>query len=831
MLQDVRFALRLLVKNLGFTIVAITTLGLAVAANTVVFSIVDAILIRPLPYPHPERLVRVYTQAPMRERYQFPVSAPEYVDLARDSKSYESVGAWNMDLHATNLSGGDHPVAVNAALVTASFLPTMGVAPLLGRFFDPSEDTPGDPRVVVLAYRLYESLFGADPSVVGKTVYVNAVPVTVVGVMPKAVDFPEWVDVWLPLRIDPEELARDRRYGSHRLHVVARLKAEVSIAQAEAELALLMPAWSEGRSPATEDVIDPRDHPLVLRALHPDKVASVRVALWTLQAAVMFVLLIACANISNLLLARAEARSGEIAVRTALGASRPRMVRQFLTESLVLGCLGAGTGILLAMWGIDAAMAFLPDGVPRTSEIHLDPTVLAFAVLVSMGTSLVFGLAPIIHAHGELAGTLRAAGQRTTGGRNKQLFRRALIVLEVSLACVLVLGAGLMVRSFVRLQQVELGFDPRNVVSLQLQLPDKTYDTEAKMLDFWLRLRDGAANLPGVQSATLMRELMPRHRAAYNGFRIVGRPETPGMVSNVDNWQYAGDDFFSTMGIPVVRGRVFTPSDGPNAPAVVLINQAMATKFWPGEDPVGQRIIGYRVARPGEPAVEQTIIGVVGDVKQQGLDAPATPELYFPLRQLERYGDGSRDWSLMPESMYLVIRAQNDPRALFGALRAHVASLDEGLAVARLNTMDDVLYDAVAKPRFVALLFTVFAGIALVMAAIGIFGVMSYSIEQRTRELSIRMALGADAGRLQKMLVLEGLRLAAAGVVLGLACAFVVSLGLRNWLSALLFDVGVLDPATYALVVVSTALVAALACWLPARRATRVHPMIAMRNE
>ena len=829
MLQDIRFALRLLVKNLGFTVVAITTLGLAVAANAVVFSIVNTILIRPLPYANPDRLVRAYTQFPSLGQEQFYLSAPEYLDLAHDARSYESVAAWH-GLASKNLTGADQPVSVNAAYATSNLISTLGVSPMLGRFFDASESEPGDPRAAVLSYGLYNRVFGADRNIVGRTIYVDALPVTVVGVMPKGFAFPEKAELWLPLAIDPAQLASDRRYGNHRLEVMARLKPGVTLEEARAELDPLMRGWGAAHA-LPEDAVDPQTHPIILRELQPDKVGSVRVALWTLQAAVVFVLLIACANISNLLLARAEARSGEIAVRAALGASRTRIMRQFLTESLVLGLLGAGLGIVLAMWGLDAALAFLPDGVPRENEIRLDTTMLVFAVIVSMATSLVFGLAPILHTHGDLAATLRAAGQRTTDSLRKQLFRRVLIVVEVSLAIVLVIGAGLMIRSFVRLQRVDLGFDPRNLVTLEVQLPEKSYPADADVLGFWSRFRDGAERLPGVRSATLMRELPPKHRAIFNGFHIVGRTELPGQEPNVDNWQFAGDEFFSTMSIGLVEGRLFVRTDDENAPPVVLVNQRMARKFWPNESPIGRRIEAFPIARAGESPLQQTIVGIVADARQQGLDAPMAPELYFPLRQVGNYGDGSKEWSMVPRKLHLVLRADRDPRAMFGTLRAYVSSLDESLPVANLETMDDVLYEAVARPRFVTMLLTVFAGTALVMAAIGIFGVMSYSVERRTKELSIRMALGADAGRLQRMLVLEGLRLAALGIALGLAITGIMTVAFDHWIGRLLFDIGGLDPATYALVILITTGVAALACYIPARRATHIHPMTAMRHE
>ncbi|WP_394823954.1 ABC transporter permease [Pendulispora albinea] len=592
-----------------------------------------------------------------------------------------------------------------------------------------------------------------------------------------------------------------------------------------------MPAWAaayQGMHTITPDL-----HPVAYRPLHEEVVGSVRLALLTLQVAVVFVLLIACANISNLLLARAEVRSSEIAVRVALGASRGRMARQFLTESLVLGVLGAGSGILCAMWGLDAVMALLPEGIPRASEIQLDTTVLAYAVAVAMGTSLVLGLTPIFHASGDLGGTLRAAGQRTTSSRGKQLFRRALILVQVALAIVLVTGAGLMIRSFVHIQKTELGFDPRGLVTLNLALPKKAYPTDADVMAFWNRLLEGARALPGVQGATLVEGLPPMRPINSNSFDIVGRVPPPPTQKewNVDYWQLTGDEYFSTMRVALVRGRLFDATDTETSPKVAIINEAMAREYWPDEDPIGKRIRATRQAPMGESPAEQTIIGIVADVKQAGLDNKAGTELYLPIRQTPGWHRQVAGETFVPRALYLVLRAEGDPRSLLASVRAYVASRDGGLPIAHLETMDRVVYDAIAKPRFLTTLLSFFAGVALLMAAIGIYGVMSYSVEQRTKELSIRMALGADAGRLQRMLVLEGMRLAVMGIAVGLVAAGGVTVALGHWFNRLLFEVSGLDPATYALVIVVTGGVAALASYIPARRATRVHPMAAMRHE
>ncbi|WP_394833769.1 ABC transporter permease [Pendulispora rubella] len=825
MLQDIRFALRLLGKNLGFTVVAITTLGLAVAANAVVFSIVHAILIRPLPFPEPERLVRINTQfVEQPSDTYWPFSAHEYTELAAEVHAFQSMGAY--DDEDANLTGSDQPVAVHVATVTASFLPTLGVPPMLGRFFDENEDRPGDVRAIVLGYDLFKTVFGGDPSVVGRTVQYNATPVTVVGVMPRGFEFPERTQLWAPLRIDLSKSTR----GSHWLNVIGRLKPGLGLEAARDELRPLMSMWATRHD--KEDSIDPIKHAIAYQFLQEELVRPVRAALLTLQAAVIFVLLIACANISNLLLARAEARSGEIAVRAALGATQGRMARQFLTESLVLGTLGAGLGIVLAMWGLDAVMMLLPEGVPRAGEIQLDTAVLAFAVLVALGASFVFGLAPIVHTHGGLAGTLRAAGQRTTSAANKQLFRRLLILAQVTLAIMLVTGAGLTIRSFVRLQKTKLGFDPHGLVSVEVQLPPKSYPNDAAMLAFWKRFRDGASILPGVKAASLMSGLPPKRRLNWNSVHIVGLPASDPYRWHVDYWQIASEGYFETLGIPLLRGRLFDSTDDESKPGVVVINETMARSFFPTEDAIGKRLQLYNTAPVGESPVEQTIVGVVADSKQGGLEAPVGSEVYIPVQQITQIHNAAPNGeSFLPRAMNLMVRVDGDPRSMFATLRAHVASLDENLAVVRMQTMDSTVYDAIAKPRFVTTLLGCFAAVALLMAAIGIYGVMSYAVEQRTKELSIRMALGADAARLQKMLVLEGLRLALVGMVVGLVLAGAGMFVFSRWAVKELFDVQGLDPMTYLLVILVTGGVSALACYIPARRATLIHPMTAMRGE
>jgi putative ABC transport system permease protein len=815
-LQDARFALRLLTKSPLFTAVAVLTLAIGIAANTVMFSVLDAVILRPLPYPDAARLVQVHTGFPGLGFDTFWVSAPEYRDIAKDTRAFESIGAWGTG--RANVTDGDRKLVVNEIASTASLLPMLGVQPALGRFFTEAEDQPGDPSVVILGHGLWTRAFGADPAIIGKTIHVDAIPVRVVGVMPKGFDFPgNDTELYVPGNIDYAKASR----GGHYLYVVGRLRGGTSIEQLRAELLGHFPAWAEGNRHVFREI----DHPIKVVALQEEVTAPVRASLVMLQAAVLFVLLISCANVSNLLLARAEARSAEIAIRTAVGAGRGRMARQFLTESLVLGLLGAGLGILLAVWGVDATLHLLPEGAPRAKEIGIDGTVLGFAVGSGIACSLVFGLTPILHSrHSELGVLLRAAGHRSTGSAAKQRFRRALVVVQVALAVVLVVGAGVMIRSFVRLQQVDPGFRPEGLAFAEVQLPEKTYVKDEEVVRFWENLQREAGALPGVASASIVRGLPPSRRHDVADVEIVGevRDRTTGRGRSTEFWQVATPEAFETLGLRLVEGRLFTAADNGTAPGVVVVNQAFAKRYFPGQSAIGKQV---RVAGWLDKIDPQTIIGVVADVKQQGMDAPAGTETYVPLVQSNHtLGDSYR-------IMSVVVRAKGDPRALLAGLRASVAAVDPTLPIAHLDTMDRVMYDALAKPRFVTTLLTVFAGIALLMAAIGIYGVMSYSVEQRTQELGIRMALGAAPAVVQRMLLRQGFVLAAAGLACGLVVSFALDAVLARAFATLVFEPPRFDVLTHVLVGVLMTGVSLLACWVPARRATRIPPMVAMRHE
>jgi putative ABC transport system permease protein len=814
LLRDVRFALRMMAKDPGFTVVAALTLALGIGASTATFSVVNAVLISPLPYPRSDQLVELYTQFPNQKLDRFWFSSPEYVDLARQASSYSSVGAY--ELAGTSLVGGDHPVRGVTAYSTASLFRTLGVDAALGRVWTEAEDTRDDPTVVVLGWSLWQSAFHGDPRVVGMHIIADAIPVTIVGVMPRGFDFPgNGVDLWVPAPIDP----KPERRGGHGLSVIGRLKPGVSLADARREMQALTKSWSEV---GTGHRIDAANHPIVIHPLQDEVVGHVRWMLWLLQGAVLFVLLIACANISNLLLARAEARGREIAIRTALGAGRARLVRQFLTESVILGLVGGALGLLFAIWGTDLLTSLIPPTAPRAHEIRVNAAVLGFGIGCSILAGVLFGLAPIHHTRVVDLDSVLREGARGSGGPARQRFRRALVIAEIGMAVVLVTGCGLMIKSFARLTRSDPGFRPEGLLTAQLEIPTKRYSTPEAMMGYWQRVSERLAALPGATGATVMTGLPPNRPINANDIRFEDKtPSRDGPVWNVDYWQTVGPTYFDTMGVRLVAGRFLDGRDVEGAPPAVMINEAFARKFYPGEDPVGKR-----VAVTGRtPPVWETIVGVVADVKQQGLEARAGTEVYIPVLQTKTITGRP------PFFMNVVVRAARDPRALAGTVTSTISALDPDIPVAKLRTMDEIMWEAVARPRFVMLLLGGFAVLALLLAAIGIYGVMSYSVAQRSHELGIRMALGARAQAVLRLVMRQGLVLIVGGIVTGVAGALVVNAALSRVLGSMLFEVKALDPTTFLAVAAVVAAVATTACLVPARRATRVDPMVALRSE
>jgi predicted permease len=813
--EDLRYGFRVLLKNPGFSATSILCLGLGIGATTAIFSVVSAVVLRPLPYAHPEQLVRVYSEFPTFPGgglRRFWISAPEYLDLRRDSQAWDSLDGWTNS--GVNLAGDAEPIRVTASFVTGGTLRSLGVAPLLGRLLSQEDDAPGVPLTAVISYGLWERAFGADPRIAGRNTQLNGNKCTIVGVMPHGFQFPpgeiDPPEVWAPLQIDR---ARPGGRGSHFLSVLGRMRPGLTLERARADLARLVAHWGASDSPNTH-VLHPERHPIVSYPLHGEVVGSVRLAMLMLLAAVGFVLLIACVNVANLLLARAEARQREIAIRSAMGAGMRRLVRQFITEGILLSLGGALLGLALAFGGLRLIKVTSPGSIPRLSEVAVDTGVLLFTLVVAVATGIFFGLSPMAHiALRNLHDSLKAAGGRTTSSLGAQRFRRALVVSELALALVLLIGAGLMIRAFWKLQQVDIGINASHLLTMRVALPRAVYIDNQKVIGFWGRLQERLAALPGVQSATLASGLPPLRPLNANDTQIEGFVGVPGgPIQNVDYWQTVGKHYFETMGIRLIEGRLFDDRDGPGAPAVAIVNQTMARTFWGNQTPIGRRL------RPGFSDPWCTVVGVVADVRNAGIDKPVANELYLP--NTEPHVAGSR-------GMNVILRSSTDPRRLAQAARQEIRALDPALPVAAVRTMDDVLSAAQSRPRFLTLLLALFSAVALVLAAVGLYGVISYSVAQRTNEIGIRMAMGARPRDVQSMILAQGLRLGALGVALGAAGAFALTRLIRG----LLFGVSSFDPATFLAMAVVLIGVTLAACYVPARRATQVDPMSALRYE
>lgn len=814
LLLDVKYGLRMLLNKPGFAAVAVITLALGIGANTAIFSVVNAVLLRPLPYREPGKLVRVYTEFPTMNLRKFWMSPPEFVDIQNESQSWESIGAWTTG--GRNIATAEQPIRVNAALITRGLLDALGVQPAMGRNFSAEEDVRGGTRTAIISDGLWRRAFGKQQDIVGKEIEINAQPFTVIGVMPSGFVFPpgsnDPAEVWLSLQLDP---ANPGNRGNHFLYVIGRLKPDVHVEQARAELESQMAGWkSENRA---RHLLNPDMHPPLMVPLHEDVVGSARPAVLMLLGAVAFVLLIACVNVANLLLARAEARRREFAIRLALGAGRGRMLRQFLAEGFILVVLGAAAGIGFAKLGLGIVLAAAPDSIPRTGEIGIDPAVLAFTLGVSILAVFVFALAPLVQMRGrDLANWLRGSGQRTSGGVGSHRLRTTLVVAEIALAVVPLIGSGLMIRAFWKLRQVDLGFDPRNVTSFSLQLSASKYPNPDRQR-FANSLQERLAAIPGIKSAALAGGLPPLRPINANDTDIEDYMATPdGPAENVDYWNFISEDYFKTLGIRTLEGRTFELSDrNDNAQKVVVINQAMARRFWQGS-PIGRRV------NPGfnNPAVWLTVIGIVEDTKNLGIDKPAGTELYFLQPQTTAFGVATQ--------MSFVVRSEGlSAASVASSIRSAVSDLDPGVPVFQLRTMGDVVADSLARPRFLSLLLGSFSVIALLLAAVGIYGVMAYSVTQRTQEIGVRVALGATTGNVLSMVVGQGLRLTAVGLAVGLAGSFL----LTRVMATLLFEISPTDPLTFAMVGIGLAAVALLACAVPARRAAKVDPMVALRYE
>lgn len=814
--QDVVFALRMMRKNLGFTTAAVLCLMLGIGATTGIFTVVNAVLLQPLPYTHPEQLIRVYTEFPTFPNgglRRFWISGPEFIDLKRDTHSWASLDLWITG--GANLAGKTQPVRVTAGYLSGGLLETLGAVPTAGRLIAPSDDIPGAPVVADISYGTWQGVFGGDPNVVGRETRLDGLKCTIIGVMPKGFQFPpgeqEPAQVWTALQLDP---ANPGGRGSHNYYLLGRLKTGVSGGQAQGELASLVQSYAEKRAPKTHS-FDPEKHTIVSFPLQREVVSGVRPALLMLLGAVAFVLLIASVNVANLLLARAEARRREIAIRGALGASLARLARQFVTEGILLAFFGGALGVALAYAGVRLVQLTNAGGIPRADEITLDWRVLVFTVMTSLVTGILFGLAPLapLIVSG-ISESLKDTAGSTTAASGAQFFRWALVAGELAMAFVLLIGCGLMLRAFWKLQEVHTGLNADSVITMRVSLPSGTYTDAAKITDFWTRLDGRITNLPGVQSAALVSGLAPLRPPNMNDTDIEGFVMTKdGPIQNVDFYQAVSKDYFATMGIRLMDGRLFDQRDGKDAPQVVIINEAMAKTFWPNQNPVGRRV------RPGGTKEWCTIVGVVDDVKNSGLDRSAGTELYLPYRQPA--GQGNSD-------MYVVMRAQGgDPRSLAGAVREQMNELDASLPLADVRLMDDVLSRAQARPRFLTLLLSLFSMVALAIATVGIYGVISYSVARRTKEFGLRMVLGAQTIDVLGMVMKQS----AVIITIGVAFGLLLALFFTRLMASLLFGVTPTDLATYASVTAVLFAVAVAACYIPARRATKVDPIRTLRYE
>src|SRR5688572_19248941 len=801
-LNDIRYAIRNLLKRPGFTLVAAITLALGIGANSAIFSAVHSLLLKPLPFPELDRMVAIWDKNPSQGVMHNEVTIPNYLDWRAQSQSYEQLALyrwWNV-----NLTGIDPPERIQGFLVTANFLDVTGMKPIMGRNFTEEENRPGKNVVVIIAHSLWQRRFGSDPNILGKTLTINGVTHTVIGVMPERFNYPEGGEIYGPLAITPEMM---NTRGFHSYYVIGRLKPGVALESAQAEIDNIN-ARLEQQYPETNTGAGSTVFPLVA-----DTVRNYDTALWAMMGAVGFVLLIACANVANLMLARASGRQKEIALRAALGASRWRIVRQLLTESLILALIGGVLGTLVGAWGIDALRVSNPaeaaSFAPGWHQLGINPTVLLFTLGLSVLSGVIFGLAPAWQVSKPNLNDALKEGSRNVS-RNSRL-RSGLVVFEVAMSLVLLVGAGLLFRSFLSLLRTDPGFNPDNVLTMRLMLPNAKYREEPQRAAFYADLVQRMKSHPGVESAAAVNYLPLGRGNTSDHYLVEGEPEPVPGRENEGRYRVCTPDYFQTMGIRLVRGRSFTDHDRANTPPVVIVNEAFVRKHWPTQDPIGKRM---RFMAELERAPWMEVVGVIKDVKHE-LTVEVTPEFYLPHAQ--------DAWN----GMALVARTKVDPATMADTIRRDVWAIDKDQPVYMVRTMHEVRAFALTLYSFSSVMLAIFAGVALLLAVVGIYGVMAFVVAQRTQEIGIRMALGARAPDVLKMVILNGMKLA----VLGLAIGLVVAWGLTRFISNLLVGVPPTDLLT--LSVVSACLLAAafLACYLPARRASRVDPLKALRYE
>jgi putative ABC transport system permease protein len=805
-------------KTPGVTAIAVAALALGIGANTAVFTVVNAILIKPLPYPDSGRMVYLSRTYP-GSRGASSVSLPKFFAWKRNTTDVlADVAAYDFMGPGVSISGMGEPEQIKAIRASQNYFSLFGVKPAAGRFFAADEDRPGGPKAAVLSYGLWKRRFGGDASIVGRPVSLSGEPHVIVGIAGAGFQPSPPVDVWLPLQADPNSVDQ-----GHYLLCGGRLRPGVT---AEAATARMRMAAEQFRRqyPAAMS----RDESAGVVSMQEDTVGDVRPILLVMLGAVAFVLLIACANVANILLARAASRDKEIAIRTAIGAGRGRIVKQLLTESMLLAVMGGAVGLVLGNWGMNLLLAATPSELPRLNELTaqsgLDIRVLGFTLLLSLATGVLFGLVPALRiSRAGLHSMLKEGAGRGTGGVRHLRTRGLLVVSEVALGLVLLVGAGLLIRSALSMRAVEPGFDTTNVLTFKTALSNEKYSKTAPIAQYMRQLVERVEALPGVSAAASV-ITVPTEPGPDLTFEIEGRQTAAGTVSGDELWRCASPHFFQALNVPLLQGRTFTDSDAPGAPGVMIVNEAFARKYWPKQNPLGQRITIGKTLGPAFADITREIVGVVGNVRERGVRRDAPPIMYVPVAQVP---DALTALGTKILPFYWVVRTSGQPMQLERAIRREALAVDNQQAVFEFRTLDRILATAQATSRFTLLLLSIFAGVALLLAAIGIYGVMSYDVEQRRHEIGIRVALGACGRDVVNLIVRHGMILAAVGIVLGLAGAY----GVTRVLAAQLFGIKPTDPATFAIVAFGLAAVALFATWIPARRATRVDPIVALRHQ
>jgi len=829
-LQDFRYALRMLFKKPGFTAMAVLTLALGIGANTAIFSVVDAVLLRALPYPDADRLVMLWSTMQSQGVPTAGSAMPDYREWRDQSQSFEGLGGFYYG--DFNLSGANRePARVQGAYITANLFPVLGIAPALGRGFSSEEEQFGRHRVALLSDALWQRRYGADPQIIGRSVTLGGDLYTVVGVMPPGMAFFDnqpVVELWTPISFAPGDNFDTR--NNHFVNLVGRLKPGVTLQQAQSEVSAIADRMAE-QEKGNEGL------GALLIPVREQLTGDVRLAVLVLLGAVAFVLLVACVNVANLLLARAAGREKELAIRASLGASRGRLIRQLMLESLPLGLLGGGAGLLLAVWGIEALVSMLPASVPRYNAITIDARVLVFTLGVSLLTTLIFGLLPAFQiARVDVQNALNESGRSGTSSRRQGRLRDLLVAVEMALALVLLIGAGLMIQSFMKLRLVDTGFSAQNVLTMRIPLPDSKYPVPQTLnaptptgLNFYDQLLERIKALPDVQAAAVS-TMLPLGAGSGWGkfFSVEGRPAPPS-IEQVSLVRFAliSSDYLRTMGIALREGRAFTEQDTEKSQPVALINETVARRFFADEDPVGKTILmgppesllPPEAQTPENRAVRRTVVGVIADVRGSSLEQSGRAEVYVPYHQYRREG-----WT---NGLMLAVRSSTSSEKLLSGIREQVTALDADQPVTNVATMEERLSKSLAQARFSMLLLGLFAGVALLLAGVGIYGVMSYVVTQRTREVGIRMALGAQASDVLRLVVGQGMKVAFIGIGIGLIAAVALTRVMRT----LLFGVSTTDPLTFTIISLLLAAVALGACFVPARRATKVDPMVALRYE